>query len=142
MQWLKAISVALVFGATVIPTQSAGAGRPANSRAGPNCEGAPAGIGENMPFNTTDTAHGITSVAAVAVDGVRVGWIFGDRNGTRWLLRTSDPAVSEALLRRFERAFGSAASPPESLRGFAGPIERGLDIAAFAAHRVLVQGCR
>ena len=142
MQWLKAISVALVCGATVIPTQSAGAGRPANSHAEPNCEGSPAGIGENMPFNTTDNAHEITSVAAVTMDGFRVGWIFGDRNGTRWLLRTSDSAVSEAQIRRFERAFGAEASPAESLRGFAGPIVRGIDVAAFTAHRVLVQGCR
>ncbi|MBV8645193.1 MAG: hypothetical protein JO225_14895 [Candidatus Eremiobacteraeota bacterium] len=114
---------------------------PATANAAPWCDGSPAHIQENMPFNTTDDGHSIVSAASVTVDGVRVCWLFGDRDGSRWLLRASENTIPTARLRWFEHTFGADPAPAVTFRGFAGPIVHPIDLPAFSGHRVTIHGC-
>jgi len=64
----------------------------------PHCNGSFAGAGENIPTNTTDDGHSVKHIASVVVDGVLVGWIYGDVNRTMWFQVVTGKATEKSIV--------------------------------------------
>jgi hypothetical protein len=107
----------------------------------PRCDGSPARVGENMPFDTVDAGHAIEHVSSVSDDGRIVGWLFSDHDGSTWALTASDPSIGDDELAWMQHTFGEDVAASSWHRGVASRMVHSLDVAGLSRRRVVIQGC-